>query len=209
MNGIFTIEAPDTQMSVVNAFEKLLETHSFNDISVTQICREAGISRATFYYHFKDKFDISQWHYGLVAERFLFQTGRTLNWFQSNYLNTLVFAEHETLYRWCFGMEGYQSLFSHAKRRRIETLRETITDYKHEKLDPELEFQIVALADAEVGGVTHWFMEGMPFSAKALALYLDEVVPRRLYNLLNDPIDDSILHLLEALERDGEETPPR
>lgn len=196
MSDIFEFQGHATQMLVVNAFEKLLESHRFNEISVTQICTEAGIARATFYYHFKDKYDISQWHYNLVAERFLFQTGRTLTWFQSNYLNTLTFAQHATLYRWCFDMEGHQSLFSHAKRRRIETLRETITDYKHEKLDEELEFQIIALADAEVGGVSHWFKAGMPYDVRTLCLYMDDAVPRRLYHLLNTPVDDGIATLL-------------
>lgn len=195
MNEVFGFNLNETRLAVVNAFEKLLKEKPFDEISVTQICNEASISRATFYYHFKDKWDICQWHYGAIAEHFLFQTGRTLNWFQANFLNTTAFAEHDTLYRWGFGMEGYQSLFEHAKRRRIQTLRETIVDYKHEKLDPELEFQIVALADAEVGGVTHWFVGNMPYSIETLCRYLDDTVPRRLYNLLNEPADDTISRL--------------
>lgn len=188
-----------TQISVVNAYEKLLGQYRFDEISVGQICRSAGIARSTFYYHFKDKYDISQWHYNLIAEKYLFQTGRTLNWFQSNFLNTTAFAQHETLYRWSFDMDGYQSLFSHAKRRRIETLRETIVEYKRQDIDEELEFQIIALADAEVGGVTHWFIAGMPYDVQTLCRYLDDAVPRRLYKLLNTPSDDSFPLLLDTL----------
>lgn len=199
MVGKSNEESNSTKMAVVNAFESLLGRKSFDDISVGQICKEAGIARATFYYHFKDKYDISQWHYGSVAEKFLFQTGRTLTWLQANYLNTMEFAKHETLYRWCFNMDGYESLFEHAKRRRVETLRETILDYKHEKLDPELGFQIIALADAEVGGVTHWFADGMPYDVKTLCLFLDSIVPRRLYKMLNEPVDPTLAPLLSWL----------
>ena len=198
--GLLNISGQETKMTIFEAFEQLLCSNGFEGISVSMICKEAGISRATFYYHFKDKFDVSQWHYGLVAETFLFQTGRTLTWLQANYLNTVEFAKHEAVYRECFDMHGYESLFEHAKRRRIETLRETLTDYKHEKLDSELEFQIVALADAEVGGVTHWFEGGMPYSVMDLCLYLDSIVPRRLYHLLNAPIDDSLQPLLSNLK---------
>jgi len=198
--GLLNIKGHETQMVIFEAFERLLQSKHFENISVSMICKEAGVSRATFYYHFKDKFDVSQWHYGLVAETFLFQTGRTLNWLQANYLNTVEFAKHEAVYRECFDMHGYESLFEHAKRRRIETLRETIVDYKHEKLDSELEFQVVALADAEVGGVTHWFKGGMPYSVMDLCLYLDSIVPRRLYDLLNDPVDGSLQPLLGNLQ---------
>ena len=199
MVGLFNTRGYETQMTIFEAFENLLKEKSFDDISVSMICKEAGVSRATFYYHFKDKFDMSQWHYGLVAETFLFQTGRTLTWLQANYLNTVEFAKHEAVYRECFGMNGYESLFEHAKRRRIETLRETLTDYRNVTIDPELEFQIIALADAEVGGVTHWFTSGMPYSVKDLCVYLDSIVPRRLYDLLNTPVDDTLQPLLAGL----------
>ena len=138
MAGLLNTKGHETQMVIFEAFERLLQSKGFDSISVSMICKEAGISRATFYYHFKDKFDVSQWHYGLVAETFLFQTGRTLTWLQANYLNTVEFAKHEAVYRECFDMHGYESLFEHAKRRRIETLRETIVDYKPEKLDSRL-----------------------------------------------------------------------
>ena len=190
----------ETQLVVFEAFERLLQSNDFDNISVSMICKEAGVSRSTFYYHFKDKFDISRWYYGLVAETYLFQTGRTLSWLQANFLTTLEFAKHETVYRECFDMNGYESLFEHAKRRRIETLRETIVVHKREKLDAELEFQVVALADAEVGGVTHWFKGGMPYSVMELCLYLDTIVPRRLYDLLNDPIDETLQPLLGNLQ---------
>lgn len=55
MNEIFGFNLNETRLVVVNAFEELLKKHRFDEISVTQICHEAGISRATFYYHFKDK----------------------------------------------------------------------------------------------------------------------------------------------------------
>ena len=87
MSALLSYEGHETQMAVVTAFEKLLSERKFGDITVNMICKEASISRATFYYHFKDKYDISQWHYGYVAERFLFQTGRTFTWLQANYLN--------------------------------------------------------------------------------------------------------------------------
>lgn len=192
------VETHKTELRVVETFERLLAKKSFRDISISQICEEAGISRATFYYHFSDKYAISQWYYGIVAEMYLFQTGRTLTWFQANYLNTAELAKHETLYRWCFNMSGYDSLFEHAKRRRIETLQETIVEYKHVKLSTELEFQIISLADAEVGGISRWFKDGMPYDVKQLCLYLDNIVPRQLYRLLNKPVDETLQPLLKT-----------
>ncbi len=178
----------DMCMMIVDATSKLVSDSSLEDISVKAICEEAGISRSTFYYHFDDKFDIVQWHYDYVAEHNLFETGRTLTWFQANYRNTYEVLRKEGLYKSAFESKGYQSLFSYSKRRRIETLKETITEYKNEKLDRELGFQIYALAESEVASMARWFKDGQPFDLETLCTYLDGIVPKRLHDLLNDPV---------------------
>lgn len=175
-------------LSIVDATERLLDGRSLDVISVNQICEAAAISRATFYYHFDDKFDVAQWHYDYVAENNLFETGRTLNWFQAVYRNTFEVIKHQNLYQGAFMSRGYQSLFAYSKRRRIESLEETITDYKHVGLDEELTFQIRALAESEVAMMSDWFKRGMPYELERLCRYLDNIVPRRLYLLLNDPV---------------------
>lgn len=47
--------------SFVDAFERLIQTKEFEDITTTQIINEAGMSRTTFYRHFKDKFELAAW----------------------------------------------------------------------------------------------------------------------------------------------------
>jgi len=188
MKEWFDPEKHQMQISIIDATEHLLDSTGFEAISVAQICKAAKISRSTFYYHFKDKFDIVQWHFNYVAEHLLFETGRTLTWYQANYLNTCEVVKRKKLYCGAFECRGYQSLFSYAKRRRIETLKETIVDYRNMPLDEELVFQIECLVEAEVAAVARWFKNGMPYSIERFAQLLDDIIPRRLYNLLNDPI---------------------
>ena len=179
----------DTCMKVVDATIRLLGGKGLDELSVGAICAEAGISRTTFYYHFNDKFDIVQWHYDYVAERNLFETGRTLTWFQAHYRNTYAILEKEKLYLAGFELRGYQSLFSYAKRQRIDSLKATITEYKNQPLDRELGFQIFALAEAEVASMSRWFKDGMPFDLETLCHYLEGIVPSRLHDLLAEPVN--------------------
>lgn len=44
-----------TYKMLCDAFTRLLEIQSFEDITVNQLCEEAMIRRATFYKHFADK----------------------------------------------------------------------------------------------------------------------------------------------------------
>ena len=50
-----------TKCLIAKGVKKLLETVSFGGISVGEICKQCQISRNTFYYHFKDKFDVIHW----------------------------------------------------------------------------------------------------------------------------------------------------
>lgn len=44
----------ETEKLICNTFLNLLNTQKFNEITISEICRQAGITRATFYAHCKD-----------------------------------------------------------------------------------------------------------------------------------------------------------
>lgn len=47
-----------THNSLMQALQTLLESRSFKGIMVNDLCEEAHVSRAAFYAHFKDKYDL-------------------------------------------------------------------------------------------------------------------------------------------------------
>ncbi len=53
--------AERTKIWIADTMKKLLQKKSINQIRVTEICREAEIERPTFYYHFRDKYELMAW----------------------------------------------------------------------------------------------------------------------------------------------------
>jgi AcrR family transcriptional regulator len=53
--------AERTKIWIADSLRKLLSRKSIDKIRVTEICKEAEIERPTFYYHFKDKYDLMAW----------------------------------------------------------------------------------------------------------------------------------------------------
>lgn len=41
--------------------KKLMEKKPFSKISVGDICEDCGMNRKSFYYHFRDKYDLVNW----------------------------------------------------------------------------------------------------------------------------------------------------
>ncbi|BAK30978.1 TetR/AcrR family transcriptional regulator [Streptococcus pasteurianus] len=48
----------NTKKAIQEAMVTLLKTESFDDITTIKISKEAGISRSSFYTHYKDKFEL-------------------------------------------------------------------------------------------------------------------------------------------------------
>jgi AcrR family transcriptional regulator len=51
-------KSEQTKRSLAAQFMEMLETRSFKKITVNDICQRAMISRATFYFHFEDKYSL-------------------------------------------------------------------------------------------------------------------------------------------------------
>jgi probable dihydroxyacetone kinase regulator len=54
-------ESKITQKALAIAMKELMTALPFTKISVQDICQKCGISRKSFYYHFRDKYDLISW----------------------------------------------------------------------------------------------------------------------------------------------------
>nr|WP_318682878.1 TetR family transcriptional regulator [uncultured Acetatifactor sp.] len=52
-----------TKRALSSAFKELLESRPFSKISIGDICEKCEMNRKSFYYHFKDKYDLVNWIY--------------------------------------------------------------------------------------------------------------------------------------------------
>ncbi|WP_368669252.1 TetR/AcrR family transcriptional regulator [Limosilactobacillus kribbianus] len=60
-----------TKKRIVACTEELLKACPLSRISVTEVCRRAGVSRTTFYTYFTDVYAIYEWIWRYYIARFL------------------------------------------------------------------------------------------------------------------------------------------
>ena len=51
-------DSNSTKSALADAMKKLMVRKSFAKISISDLCEECGLNRKSFYYHFKDKYDL-------------------------------------------------------------------------------------------------------------------------------------------------------
>jgi AcrR family transcriptional regulator len=61
--------AERTKIWIADRMKELMKTKSLDKIRVSEICESAEIERSTFYYHFKDKYDLVAWIFFEFADR--------------------------------------------------------------------------------------------------------------------------------------------
>lgn len=50
-----------TRQALAGAFKELVRAQGFEKVSVSQVCQACRMGRKTFYYHFRDKYELAQW----------------------------------------------------------------------------------------------------------------------------------------------------
>lgn len=60
-----------TRDHILTVFNEMMDRQAFEKITVEKICREAGISKPTFYRYYKDKYDVMTYNFRKLFDRYL------------------------------------------------------------------------------------------------------------------------------------------
>lgn len=63
---------PDrTRRDIVEAFNKLIVTRPFDQITIVEIAREAHVGKSTFYRYFSDRYDVMNYNYKKLLDQYV------------------------------------------------------------------------------------------------------------------------------------------
>jgi len=77
-----------TERAIAAALKKLLQQKPLNKITISDLANECGINRMTFYYHFKDIYDLIEWMVNEMTTKAL-EGNRNVQSWQQGTLNVL------------------------------------------------------------------------------------------------------------------------
>ena len=152
-----------TKQALAQALKKLMSARPLNKISVGDIAAASGLNRQTFYYHFKDKYELVNWIYytetlpymGSFSDRAHWTDGlkALCHYLQDNrrfYINALDLPGQNSF-------QEYLTQFAHA------LVRSLAEDLMGQRRIPEEELEFIAdfYAFAFVGLIIKWARMGM------------------------------------------------
>ena len=76
--------------ALAQSLKKLLSVRKLDKITVKDIVEDCGVNRQTFYYYFRDIYDLLEWNFQDAAEKlFRPSLSRKLAWLKSNPMSTM------------------------------------------------------------------------------------------------------------------------
>ncbi|MBQ6844396.1 MAG: TetR/AcrR family transcriptional regulator C-terminal domain-containing protein [Agathobacter sp.] len=132
-----------TKQNLIEGFETLLKTKSFDDITITDITNYCGVARSTFYKHFTDKYDIMIYKYQTALDEIHTKQTSVNEWRENTKKGVYYLADHRDYFLKIIDYKGQNSVYdflykySYQFTHRILCLNrniKTLPDYENEAL---------------------------------------------------------------------------
>ncbi len=167
--------AERTKSWIADTMKELLSKKSIDKIRVTEICKEAEIERPTFYYHFKDKYDLMAWMLCRSAHDTdildLDSAANALNRMKKDYIfYKRAYEDNSQAPMWQYMLEYFVSRYTQLAVNIIGT----------DKLDTQIKYSIRLYCYGTLGMTREWLLNDNITPAKTAAAMMYEAMPESL-----------------------------
>lgn len=151
-----------TKRVLEHAFKELLEREPFERISVSSICEMCGLNRKSFYYHFRDKYELVEWIYNTEFIAVMRAENAEINW---DFIERLCayFADNRSFYAKMLAYEGQNSFSSYFHDVVTVVLQRAYEDLSRDGSpidDDTARFMVGFYADALTTAIKNWIRGG-------------------------------------------------
>ncbi len=168
-----------TKKALAAALKELMNEMPFSKITIADICDQCGMNRKSFYYHFKDKYDLVNWifesEFLIPAKEQFENTSRVIEdrWASTEQM-CKYFYENKNFYSKVFKIKG-QNCFSEYFRNLIVPVLEirvfSMIDDKQAAA-----FCVDFYADAALSALERWMVEKNSMTPEEFVSFLQRSI---------------------------------
>jgi AcrR family transcriptional regulator len=167
-----------TKLWIADKMCDLMRHKSIDKIRVTEICKAAEIERPTFYYHFKDKYDLVAWIFYNNAYKTDVISVESAAKAMSRMKNDMIF------YKRAYEDSSQNALWKYM----VEYFVKRYTDLAKEKLgaavlDTQLAYSIRFYCMGAVGMTREWVMDDNITSAETVVQMMFASMPEAMHTV--------------------------
>ncbi|MBR3017283.1 MAG: TetR family transcriptional regulator [Clostridia bacterium] len=160
---------------IADTMNRLLQHKSIEDIRVTEICREAEIERPTFYYHFRDKYELMAWMFcrkALGTDILSVESAaKSMNGMRQDFIfYKRAYEDHSQNPMWSYMVEYFVERYARLAKEKLGT----------EALDPRLQYCIRLYCHGAVGMTREWLLKDNITPAETVVRLMFDAMPEAM-----------------------------
>lgn len=159
-----------TKQALATALKELLEEIPFGKISVGSICERCGMNRKSFYYHFKDKYELVTWVYDMEFLSVI-KEEQTYGWGLVEKL-CVYFHENRSFYQKTFCIEGQNSFSNYLEGVLSVLVEDALDAILDSDQKGNMSFYVSFYVDAFLCSIRRWILEDETFGPQEFAVFL-------------------------------------
>lgn len=145
-----------TKRALSSALKELMQETPFAKISVADICEKCDMNRKSFYYHFKDKYELVNWIFDIDFIDLVSRGGANRSLEEMTALCRILF-ENRRFYCNALSVQGQNSLNEHIREITLPILRERMREAMIE--EASIAFAQDFFLDALLGAILRWIRD--------------------------------------------------
>jgi len=177
-----------TKHALANAMVELLKTKELHKIRIRDLCELSGAERPTFYYHFRDKYELVAWIYLKDLEQSVKDRGGIYDQTQLAGLLRLL-QEKRSFYRKVFSDQNQNALGHYIYAYNVKNTEQLLQNRCPDTPLTEQElFRIQFFASAWVNCMIRWILEPSDRTPESMAALIYQNLPSPLKDTFRDDL---------------------
>lgn len=147
-----------TKRALAAAIKELMKEKTFDKISVGDICEKCDMNRKSFYYHFKDKYDLVNWIFDIEFVTFVNEREYHTSW---EFMQDLCcyFYTNKEFYRKALQIKGQNSFSEHFREYLQPILSAHLKPIFEDEEQGAIEFYVAFFCDAYISAIERWILD--------------------------------------------------
>jgi probable dihydroxyacetone kinase regulator len=166
--------AQRTKRAIANSLNRILQYKPITRVTISDITQDCGINRMTFYYHFKDIYDLVEWIFVDAANRMVATKSKWKSW-EDGLLRIFQILKENRIF--------IMNVYRHVSREHIENyldrvlsvfVAEVVMD--RSVCEEEKQFAIDFYKYAIVGVILEWIRNDMKANPQIYVQYISNMI---------------------------------